>query len=184
MKTLKDFCLNINDGEHSSVTNDESGKYFLLSNKNLDSNKIKITEDDRKINKSTYDSLYAKQNLERGDVLISTVGTIGKALVLNENKPDFVFQRSVGIIKVDKTELLPHYLKYLLETSWYQKALRNLAHGGVQMGIYISDLEKLSINPPSIDEQEKIVKNLIDIDSKIDINKRINDNLSYSNLTV
>ena len=183
MEKLKDLCKCISDGEHGSVADDLCGKYFLLSNKNLVNNVIEITDSDRRINKETYNLLSRKQNLEKGDLLLSTVGTVGKTQVLEE-PGDFVFQRSVGIIKTKKDKLNPYYLKYLFETSSYKKLLSNLAHGGVQKGIYIYDIGNIPIDCPSLEKQEELIRPLLTIDRKISLNNKINDNLSNRNLTI
>ena len=177
MEKLKDLCKCISDGEHGSVADDLCGKYFLLSNKNLVNNVIEITDSDRRINKETYYLLSRKQNLEKGDLLLSTVGTVGKTQVLEE-PGDFVFQRSVGIIKTKKDKLNPYYLKYLFETSPYKKLLSNLAHGGVQKGIYIYDIGNIPIDCLSLEKQEELIRPLLTIDRKISLNNKINDNLS------
>ena len=183
MEKLKDLCKCISDGEHGSVADDLCGKYFLLSNKNLVNNVIEITDSDRRINKETYYLLSRKQNLEKGDLLLSTVGTVGKTQVLEE-PGDFVFQRSVGIIKTKKDKLNPYYLKYLFETSPYKKLLSNLAHGGVQKGIYIYDIGNIPIDCLSLEKQEELIRPLLTIDRKISLNNKINDNLSDCHLTI
>ena len=35
MAKLEDYCLNITDGEHGSVVDDNNGEYYLLSNKKI-----------------------------------------------------------------------------------------------------------------------------------------------------
>ena len=113
---LGDYCLNITDGEHGTVVDDIKGEYYLLSNKNIVDNKIVISKSDRKINEETFKKINKRTRLDKNDVLIATVGTIGKTIVLSE-KPNFVVQRSVGIIKPNIDLLNPYYLKYKLDTT-------------------------------------------------------------------
>ena len=54
MDKLENYCLNITDGEHGSVTDDNNGKYYLLSNKNMINGEIIITSDDRKISEESF----------------------------------------------------------------------------------------------------------------------------------
>ena len=167
---LKELCLKITDGEHGSVIDDPNGKYYLLSNKNIFNNGILINVNDRKINVESYNKINKRITLEKGDVVISSVGTIGKVVVIEDEKINYVFQRSVGIIKVDKTKLNPYFLKYQLETSEFQRRLNNLSKGAVQKCLFIGDLENLLINVPNINTQNKIASILKNLDDKIKLN--------------
>ena len=95
---LSDYCLHITDGEHASVDDDIQGDYFLLSNKNIIDGNIIIDKNDRKINEATFDKINRRILLEENDVIISTVGTLGKTAVI-AGDINYTFQRSVGIIK-------------------------------------------------------------------------------------
>ena len=62
---------------------------YLLSNKNIIDNKIVISNADRKINEETFNKINKRTKLDKNAVLISTVGTIGKTVVLSE-KPNLL----------------------------------------------------------------------------------------------
>ena len=85
MSKLMECCINITDGEHGSVKNDLNGEYYLLSNKNINNGKIIISEDDRKINRKEFERINARTKIEKDDILISTVGTLGKTAIVKEN---------------------------------------------------------------------------------------------------
>ena len=180
---LGDYCLNITDGEHGTVVDDTNGDYYLLSNKNIIDNKIVISNADRKINEETFNKINKRTKLDKNDVLISTVGTIGKTVVLSE-KPNFVVQRSVGIIKPNTDLLNPYYLKYKLDTPHYQKILDLISKGAVQKCIFISDLFSLKFEVPEVNYQNKIVSILKLIDDKIENNNKINEELESMAKTI
>ena len=171
MSKLKDFCLNITDGEHGTVIDDINGAYYLLSNKNIINGHIVISNDDRRISKESFEKINKRTKLEKNDVLISTVGTIGKTAIVEEN--NYVVQRSVGIIKTDSKKLNPKYLIYYLNQDYYQIRLVSLSKGAVQKCLFISDLKDLDIDVPSIDIQNAIVERLSCIDNKINNNNKI-----------
>lgn len=173
MSKLKDLSINITDGEHGTVKDDINGDYYLLSNKNIIDNNIFIGENERKINKTTFDKINKRTKLEIGDVVISTVGTIGKTAVIEDDNINYVFQRSVGIIKVDKNKLNPYYLKYQLDSKEFQKRMIKLSKGAVQKCLYISDLEELEIKVIDLEKQNEIVNKLKTIDDKIKNNLKI-----------
>ena len=51
---LVNLTENITDGEHSSVKNKKGSNYYLLSNNNIEFEKIHITEKDREISKESF----------------------------------------------------------------------------------------------------------------------------------
>ena len=126
MPKLLNYCLNITDGEHGSVVNDINGKYYLLSNKNIIDGKIVITKDDRQISEDSFTKINKRTKLSEGDLVISTVGTIGKLALINE-QPYYDFQRSVGIIKCDETKLLNRFLLYYFHLPYIQSKLVNIS---------------------------------------------------------
>ena len=179
MSKLIEVCINITDGEHGTVKDDCKGNYYLLSNKNIVNDEIIITEDDRKINKETFEKINKRTMLEKKDILISTVGTLGKTAIIEDDNINYVFQRSVGIIKVNQQRINPYYLKYQLDNPIFQKRLVKLSKGAIQKCLYIDDLKQLEIDIPPMDIQNKIVEVLYKIDKKISNNNKINDNLVY-----
>ena len=176
MPKLQEYCLNITDGEHGSVIDDNSGNYYLLSNKNMVNGEIVITSEDRKISEESFRKINKRTKLSTGDVLISTVGTIGK-VALVEGNVNYDFQRSVGILKCNKDILLPKFLYYYLNSPYIQNKLLKTAKGAIQKCIFISDLKNLEVSIPSITLQNKISKVLALVDNKIKLNNKINSEL-------
>lgn len=172
-KKLSDYCINITDGEHGSVEDAPNGEYYLLSNKNIINGEVIITPSDRKISEDSYKKIHKRTKLEELDVLISTVGTLGKLAIVTE-KPNYEFQRSVGIIKCDKNKLLPQYLYYYLSLNSLQNRLINNSKGAVQKCIFINDLKELLVGIPSVSLQKLQINLLSYIDKKIKLNNKIN----------
>ena len=174
---LGEIAKNITDGEHGTVIDDITGTYYLLSNKNIINGQILINpKTDRRINKETFDKINKRTKLEKGDVLISTVGTLGKTCIVEE-KINYTLQRSVGIIKPNLDVLKSKYLMYLLMTDFYQNLLINNSKGAVQKCIFIDDLKQLPIQIPPLPTQQKIAAILSSLDDKIALNKKINAKL-------
>ena len=174
---LDNLCINITDGEHASVQNDDEGKYFLLSNKNIINGRIIVTENERKISKETFNKINKRTKLEKGDLVISTVGILGKLAIIPDGNLTYDFQRSVGIIKCNENLLNTKYLYHYLNSDFVQLRLNYLSKGAVQKCLFISDLKKLEIDFPEIKTQQKIAKVLSDLDAKIELNNKINAEL-------
>ena len=172
---LKDVCIQITDGVHSTVKDNSNGDYFLLSCKNLKNGKIVIGKSERKIDLNTLQNLRKRTRTNKGDVLLSSVGTIGEAAIVKENNPKYEFQRSVAIFKPDKKYITSEFLFYSLNNN--KILLQHNAEGAVQQCLFINPLKEFIIPLPPLDVQKKIAGVLGALDDKIELNNKINQNL-------
>lgn len=174
LKTLDSVCIQITDGTHSTVRDDLSGNCFLLSAKNI-KGKVLISKKERKISRETLISLRKRTKTDKGDVLLTSVGTIGETAIILEDSPNYEFQRSVAILKPDKTKIIPEFLLYNLKGRRHE--LESTATGAVQRCLFIGQIKALEIDLPTIQTQKEIAKILVDFDRKIELNRRINETL-------
>ena len=121
------LSVNVTDGEHGSVINDNEGKYYLLSNKNIKNGSVVYDKNDRKISEVSFRKINKRTKLEKDDVIIATVGSIGRSAIIQDEVLCYDFQRSVGIIKTDKSKLLPQFLHYYIQLGYVQKRLVHLS---------------------------------------------------------
>jgi type I restriction enzyme S subunit len=150
--TVADVSLNVTDGVHNSVKDDLDSDYLLLSCKNIKGGVLTISDRERRIDKATFDKLRKRTQLAKGDVLLSSVGTIGELLLINFEPEKIEFQRSVAMIKPDPTVISSAYL-YEALIAQKQEILR-AGHGAVQQCIFISDIAKFPIHKPDKEELE------------------------------
>ena len=142
--SLDEVTLKITDGVHNTVIDTPNGEYYLLSCKNIKNRRLNISASDRRIDEGTFNKLRKRTMLSKGDILLSSVGTIGELMLLNDDPHNYEFQRSVAIIKPN-----PEYISsyYLYETLISQiDKITNTAHGAVQQCIFLSDLKEYTIN--------------------------------------
>ena len=145
--TIADVALNVTDGVHNTVHDDPEGDYLLLSCKNIKGGSLTVGSSERRISLETFEKLRRRTKLAKGDVLISSVGTVGELLLLNTEPANYEFQRSVAMVKPNPTVVSP---TYLYESLVSQKAeLINVAHGAVQQCLFISDISEFPIDIPS-----------------------------------
>ena len=171
MSKLQDFCLQITDGEHRSCEEDINGRYYMLNNQNITEAGIMIKEADRRISDQDFLRIQKRLQLEYGDVIIATCGTIGKVQIL-DSQPDFIFSRSVGIIKCDRKKLLPEFLRYYLMLPVVQKRLKTLV-SGMPGHICVQDLKNFEVSIPDIAVQKQIAEKLDPVEKKIRNNFQI-----------
>ena len=103
----------------------------------------------------------------------ATIGKIGK--YINE-EPAFINQR---VLKFEDVGLLSYeYLYFYLLTDDFQKYIFNhIDSQSAQPNISSKTIGKYPIKVPSLKKQEKIASILKSIDDKIEVNRRINENL-------
>ena len=148
--TIADVALNVTDGVHNTVHDDPTGDYLLLSCKNIKGGSLAISSNKRTINKDTFDKLRRRTRLAKGDVLISSVGTVGELLLLNSEPHNYEFQRSVAIVKPNPQIVSSAYL--FASLTYQREELINTAHGAVQQCLFISDIAGFPINIPDKEE--------------------------------
>lgn len=172
---LGDICIQITDGTHNTVKDCENGDCYLLSCKNIKNGNIEIGKNERKIDRHTLEELRKRTKTAKGDVLLSSVGTIGETAVIKLENPNYEFQRSVAIFKPNLNFITSEFLYYSLNSR--KDILQHSAEGAVQQCLFINPLKDFPINLPPIDVQKKIAGVLGALDDKIELNNKINANL-------
>lgn len=172
---LGDICIQITDGTHNTVNDCESGDCYLLSCKNIKNGNIEIGKNERKIDRHTLEELRKRTKTAKGDVLLSSVGTIGETAVIKLENPNYEFQRSVAIFKPNLNFITSEFLYYSLNSR--KDILQHSAEGAVQQCLFINPLKDFSISLPPLEIQKKIAGVLGALDDKIELNNKINNNL-------
>jgi len=118
-------------------------------------------------------------HLEIGDILISKDGTIGKVGIVRELLSPSTVASGIFVLR----NTIPHklcteYLFQYLNSSNFKNFINRVkADGSTIQHLYQRDLVRLEIEVPDLQIQEKIAKVLSDIDSKIELNNKINSEL-------
>lgn len=111
-----------------------------------------------------------------GDILITSVGTIGVPLVIKQNESFYFKDGNLIWVKTSKVEdrLDPSYFYFFLDSAYGQAKLDSVLIGSSQKALTISGLNRLKINLPPIPIQHKIASILSAYDDLIENNlKRI-----------
>lgn len=142
--TLESLTTKVTDGSHNPPKGIKHSEYIMASSQNvfdvLDLTNVKY------LTKEDFDRENKRTDVEDGDVLFTIVGTIGRTHIIKNEK--IVFQRSVAVIKPKRDIINPVYLKYFLESDYAKQQIEKEAHGVAQMGIYLSDLKKITVLLP------------------------------------
>lgn len=149
------------------------GYCLFLSTKNVRANGFDFS--DCQFISAEKDSLLRKGKLNRGDIVLTTRGTVGNTAHYNESVLcDHVRINSGMVIirmnplKVDSSFFL-HFLRQLDYTSFVS--------GSAQPQLPIRDLKQIEIALPPLPEQKAIASVLASLDDKIDLLHRQNKTL-------
>jgi len=152
-KKLGDVCCRIIDGSHNPPKGVAASSNYLLSSQNVHDGYLDFTNV-RYLSDEDFYKENQRTQVEAGDVLLTIVGTIGRACVLKGDEGNIAFQRSVAILKPTKL-IQSQYLMYSLQC--LTRKLNAESKGGAQKGIYLKQLSNIQISVPSIPEQTRIV---------------------------
>ena len=119
---------------------------------------------------------YSRTILNGGELLISVVGSPGKCMIAPSCYKGANLVRAVALIDIQEP-LTTKWVYYYLSTSEAQRYMELRLNTTVQATLNIKDLVEMPIPIPSQKIQTSIVSILSSLDAKIELNRRINDNL-------
>lgn len=154
---LKDITVKITDGTHKTPKYFNKGIPFL-SVKDIYDRQLHF-DNCKYISSDEHNILFKRCNPEKGDVLITKSGTIGRTAIVNISTPFSLFV-SVALIKPNKKCVDSAYLMYSLDKYIASIDISQVIKGGVVKNLHIEDIKKIAISLPSITEQKAIVKKI------------------------
>ena len=115
--------------------------------------------------------------IERGDVLLNITGdSVARACIVPESALPARVNQHVSIIRGNTAIVLNDYILYFLQHK--KPDLLSLSQGGATRNALTKGMiEDLQIPLPPLSKQAEIVRVLKSLDDKIEVNRRINDNL-------
>lgn len=118
----------------------------------------------------------SKYIVNTGDIIMSIVGTIGLiGIVGNTLNNANLTENCVKVVNVSNIE--KEYLYYFLISTYGQSEISKGIVGAVQLKLPIKNIQNISIKAPNLIIQKKISNILQSLDEKIELNRRINENL-------
>ena len=120
-----------------------------------------------------------KKTFQKDDILYSEIRPANKRFAyIDFDGTDYIASTKLMVIRHNE-DIIPQFLYYVITSQTVIEELQMLAESrsGTFPQITFSELASLSIVLPPLSEQTKIVRLLKSLDEKIEINRRINDNL-------
>ena len=141
----------VRDGTHDSPEYYDVG-YPLVTSKNVTGGKIDLSECNL-ISEDDYKKICERSKVDRGDIIMPMIGTVGKPVIVNA-KPMFAI-KNVALIKFTPDSLVTNiYIKTLLESDYFDRAVLDKIRGGTQKFIALGDIRKLEIILPDLKRQQ------------------------------
>ena len=150
--------------------------YRALSAKNIKDGKLVQTESMKLVDEELY-RRWMPQEIEEGDVFITSEAPFGEVLFWNSSEKLVLSQRVFGL-KPNHNICDARYLYYWMKGPLFQGELRGRATGTTVIGLRQPELLKCGVALPSMDTQKRISAILGAIDDKIESNAKLNGYLA------
>ena len=122
------------------------------------------------------DKKYSRTKLKGGELIVSVVGTIGRTAIVPMNFAGCNLVRATALIDIPDVQM-SKWVKYYIDSPKGQNYIRENLNTTVQPTLNVKSLVEMPIPVYSSQYMQKAIEILGNIDDKIEINRRINDNL-------
>ena len=113
---MGEICSKLVDGDHNPPKGiNEKTEYLMISSRNINHNQVEDLENVRYLTKDIFDTENKRTNLQVGDILFTSVGSLGRSCVYAGGL-NLCFQRSVTIIHTNQYNF---WLKYYFDSDYY-----------------------------------------------------------------
>ncbi|MGN0633746.1 MAG: restriction endonuclease subunit S [Oscillospiraceae bacterium] len=178
---LCDVDIDVIDGDrgknypHQDELHD-SGHCLFLSAKNVTQNGF-VFSDNQYITREK-DELLNNGKLIRGDIVITTRGTVENVAIYSDDVPYDNIRINSGMLIIRcGNDIDNYYLYQVLRSKWFYNQIISIQSGSAQPQLPKSHFLKMSIPTPDMETQRKIAVVLSRIGNKITVNTAINENL-------
>lgn len=163
------------DGPHATPTKTATGPVFLgisaLVRGRLDLSNTELLSEDEFVKWTR------RVTPTAGDVVFSYETRIGEAAIIPAGLRCCLGRR-MGLVRTNLLKLDPHFFLYQYLSPAFQEFLGSRTiHGSTVDRIALKEFPNFEIDLPPLDVQRQVAKVMLDVDTKIDLNRRINQTL-------
>ena len=169
---LKDVCTILGDGLHGTPIYDDKGEFFFINGNNLKDGRISIKNDTKRVPYSEANKY--KKPLNNRTILVSINGTIGNVAKYQDEK--CILGKSACFFNVKENVDL-NFIYYVVANQQFKNTITQLATGTTIKNVSLETMRNYTFCIPPLSIQKQIGKILSSLDDKIELNRRINDNL-------
>ncbi len=125
------------------------------------------------------DKKYSRTKLKGGELIVSVVGTIGRTAIVPMNFAGCNLVRATALIDIPDVQM-SKWVKYYIDSPKGQNYIRENLNTTVQPTLNVKSLVEMPIPVYSTQYMQKAIEILGNIDDKIEVNRRINDNFYFA----
>jgi type I restriction enzyme M protein len=140
-RKIEEFAY-VTDGIHESIQFDENSSINLISAKSPKDNIFDLSGNE--YISQTQHIKNPRTALQKDDVIISTVGTIGNCAVVDETILPANSDRHVGIVRIEK-DFKPYFLSTFILSKYGRFQTLRESTGNVQLNLFIYKIKTLKI---------------------------------------
>ena len=165
----KDYCESVRDGTHDTPKPVAIGGKPLVTSKHIKNGEVDF-KSAYHISLEDFDKINERSRVDKWDVLMSMIGTVGECAVIKE-EADYAI-KNLALFKMggDKNRAL--WLYYFLRSPIGQGLLRANYKGVSQQFVSLTQLRNLEIPLPPLPIQRRIADVLSAYDDLIENNRR------------
>lgn len=123
----------------------------------LNTTDIIFTDKTDRVNDNALKLINNRSNLEKGDILFSGTGTIGRTALLKEKPKNWNIKEGIYVLKPNQKIINSTYLLHFLNSEMSRKQVESKTVGLPVRSIPMGEFVKILIPLPSFSEQNRIV---------------------------
>ena len=152
------------DGTHQTPKYTDSGiKFVSVEN-------IATLETEKYISQKAYENEYSNKQAEKGDILMTRIGNIGTAKMIEKDEP-LAYYVTLALLKPQNID--SNFLVWGISSPEVQRNIWKLTlHIAFPKKINLGEISQVTINIPSSSEQKKIGEFFQQLDSLIALHQR------------
>ena len=156
----------ITDGEHNTPKRVSTFQgFYLLSARNIQNGYISLNDVDY-VDEDEFLRIHKRCNPQKGDVLISCSGSVGRCTVIEDNNK-YVMVRSAAMIS--STVINTKYLMYVIQSQELQNQIEDSSKQTAQANLFQAAIADLLIPLPPSNEQNRIINKIEELYIKLEL---------------
>ena len=163
-----EYCDSVRDGTHDTPKSTEHG-YKLVTGKHI-KNGVIDPSSAYFISETDYKKINERSLVEKWDVLMSMIGTVGEIAVVTDT-PDYAI-KNVALFKCGGSELKGKWLAYYLQTPEAKGHMSGNQKGSSQQFLSLKQLRSLPITVTDEKYMERVIVILSAYDDLIENNQK------------
>ena len=169
--TIKKLCFKVGDGLHGTPNYINDGNVYFINGNNLKNGKIELFTDTKKVTQEELNNNFIQ--LDENSLLLSINGTLGSMAFYKNEK--VMLGKSAAYLNFKSG--INRFYYYYFQLKDVQLYFYNVATGSTIKNLSLKSIQDFEVPVPKETEWKQIAKILSDLDAKIEVNNKINQEL-------